>query len=174
MTHQIEKIATFHYIGRRVSAPDDFSNYLLNAIKKNKRGIVIDSGYKAYDIVASYAHESINPLVGRVKYILDPPSKMIQENKDYIKHLLRDNYIVVITTNGLDTNTKRRLLKAMFESVIELDITNELSMDFVLGYNTFHKCFTKEHSDKLKNSYIERFHKQNIQQNHYEEVEFLS
>lgn len=174
MSKQEKNVPIFYYVDKSINASKELSDHILESIKYHRRGIIIDSGYKAYDIVANYAHDSIIPSVGRVKYIIDPPNKMIQENKDYIKKLLRESSIVIITTNGLDTNGKRRFLKAMFESVIELDITNELDMDFVLGYNTFHKYFTKEHSEKLKDAYIKRIQNQNIQQIYYEEAKELS
>lgn len=79
--------------------------------------------------------------------------------------------VIVFSVIGLDTDSKRKLLKSIFESVLELDINHEL--DFILGYNTFSKCFTKYHSEKLKSDYIEKIQNQNIEQFYYEENKII-
>lgn len=170
MAYKEKTMPLFYYIDKQFNTPDEFSSYILKSIKNNKRGIIIDSSYKAYDVVANYAHDSITPLIGRIKYIIEPTNKTVEENKENIKKILKENYIIVFSVIGLDTDSKRKLLKSIFESVLELDINHEL--DFILGYNTFIKCFTEYHSEKLKSDYIEKTQNQNIEQIYYEEKKY--
>lgn len=142
MAYKEENMPLFYYISKQFNAPNEFSNYILQFIKNNKRGVIIDSSYKAYDVIANYAHDSITPLIGRIKYIIEPPNKTVEENKEHIRKTLKENYIIVFSVIGLDTDSKRKLLKSISESILDLEINNELDFDFILGYNTFSKCFS--------------------------------
>jgi hypothetical protein len=165
----MSKKPNFHYIKQEFSVPPSFKEKFTYYMKVGKCGVLFDNGFKGYDLVTQYVSASINIEHNLIHYVMDPPTKNISENKEVIKSHLLKNKILVLSTTSLDATSKRRLLKATFQAVLELK-TIGYQIDFILGFNTFSKGLKKDTADNIKQQYLNSLSKINISQNYYEEM----